>query len=342
MSRPAVVTGAGAVTGLGGGNALWARYRDGERAARQVPSAFLDVLPEALRTRAARSERVTQLAFAAAAPALAGAGLTAGDAAVRTDVGIVLGTGFGCFLTNAAYQRRLLEGGVAAASPRLFAATVSNAAAGELGIAWRLGGPAVTLTAGAAAGLVALGHALDLLAARAATALLAGGVDALGDDLVAWLVDGGLDPGLPPGEAAALLVLERPDAARARGVPVLATLAGHAAGFAPPGQLETALAGTIAAALAAAGRDAAAVDVVVSPGVSGDAALARALRAVFGTRPPRVLAPKDAFGETFGAAGPLGLLAALAEVPRGAAVLALDACDSGHLAAVVAVAGAPA
>jgi hypothetical protein len=48
------------------------------------------------------------------------------------------------------------------------------------------------------------------------------------------------------------------------------------------------------------------------------------------------LAPKDTSGEAFGAAGPLGLLAALAAVAPGAAVVALDVCATGHVAALVA------
>src|SRR4029453_14865848 len=133
-----------------------------------VPGSELDgalrVLPEAIRTRAVRAERVTQLALAASGLALERAGRAAPDDAPRPGHGIVLGTAFGCFLTNAAYQRRIAMEGVRVASPRLFAATVSNAAAGEIGIAYRLGGPAVTVSAGAAAGLVAIGHAMDLVA----------------------------------------------------------------------------------------------------------------------------------------------------------------------------------
>ena len=85
--------------------------------------------------------------------------------------------------------------GTRAASPRLFAATVSNAAAGEVGIGYRLGGPAVTLTAGAAAGLLAIGHAADLIAGGRARVMVAGGMDATGPALERWLADGGLPRG---------------------------------------------------------------------------------------------------------------------------------------------------
>src|SRR5439155_1231844 len=87
---------------------------------------------------------------------------------------------------NAAYQRRLAAEGPAGASPRLFAATVSNAAAGELAIAYRLAGPAVTVTAGGASGLAALGEAIELIRAGRADVVVAGGVDALGGAVADW------------------------------------------------------------------------------------------------------------------------------------------------------------
>src|SRR5262249_11089239 len=155
--------------------------------------------PEAVQARAARSERITALTLAAAGAALAAARLVPnGSTAPNPRAGVVLGTAFGCFLSNAAYQQRFVEGGPAAASPRIFAATVSHAAAGELAIASRLAGPGGTLTAGAASGLAALGHASDLLRAGRADALVAGGVDALGGPLTRWLAAGGLAAGRPP------------------------------------------------------------------------------------------------------------------------------------------------
>src|SRR4030095_8234517 len=127
----------------------------------------------------------------------------------RPGHGIVLGTAFGCFLTNAAYQRRIATEGVRVASPRLFAATVSNAAAGEIGIAYRLGGPAVTVSAGAAAGLVAIGHAMDLMASGRADLVGTGGTDAAWPSLERWLADAGLTIGEGPiRDAAAIVVLE--------------------------------------------------------------------------------------------------------------------------------------
>src|SRR4030095_11652984 len=104
----------------------------------------LDALPEAVRVRAVRAEQVTQLALVAAGGALAQAGYVELGGAPRPRFGVALGTAFGCFLTNASYQHRVAADGARAASPRLFAATVSEPRAGEGGIGHTPRGPAVT------------------------------------------------------------------------------------------------------------------------------------------------------------------------------------------------------
>ena len=92
-----------------------------------VTAPSLDALPEAVRPRAARAERVSQLALAAADAALLDAGLHLVDGEPRAGIGVVLGTAFGCFLTNAAYQHRVATGG----PPRRYATPTSPAAAFE-------------------------------------------------------------------------------------------------------------------------------------------------------------------------------------------------------------------
>jgi 3-oxoacyl-[acyl-carrier-protein] synthase II len=302
-------------------------------------AAGIEGLPAPVRSRAARAERLAQLALAAGVEALAAAGLAVFDGPPRPDVGVVLGTAFGCFLTNAAYQRRLAVAGPAAASPRLFAATVSNAAAGELAIACRLGGPAVTLSAGAASGLVALGHAAELLGAGAATALVAGGMDAVAEALEAWVRAGGYDAGRPLAEAAAALVLEPAAQAVARRASILGTVRGSASGFEPDWAAADAGASIVAAvrrALQQARVDGEAATVVVSGAPPALACIEqRALVAALGRPPRRSLAPKDVRGETLGAAGVLGVLAALGTLAPGEAGLVLDVCASGHVAALV-------
>jgi 3-oxoacyl-[acyl-carrier-protein] synthase II len=265
-----------------------------------VRAPALDVLQESVRTRASRAERVTQLALSAAGAALAMAGLAVTEGDPRSRLGIVFGTAFGCLLTNAAYQRRFAEGGAPAASPRLFAATVSNAAAGEVAIAYRLGGPSITLTAGRVSGLVAIAHAVDLLEAGQADAVLAGGIDAMGEPLERWMADAGWS-GVPAGEGAALLVLERMDPARARSARVLGTVCGARIGFAPGGE-EAPVRDLVAAALADAGA-AAAIPPVVAGCLAAD--------------------------------GPMNVAIALEQRAPGETVVVSDVCNTGHMAAVV-------
>jgi 3-oxoacyl-[acyl-carrier-protein] synthase II len=299
----------------------------------------LDALPASVRSRAARAERFAQLALAAGAGALAAAGLARFEGAPRPDLGVVLGTAFGCFLTNAAYQRRLALAGPTGASPRLFAATVSNAAAGELAIACRLGGPAITLSAGAASGLLALGQAAELLEAGAATAMVAGGMDAVAEPLAAWARAGGFDAGRPLAEAGAMVVLEPSARAAARGASILGTVCGSASGFEPDwdsAEASAGLAAVVRAALAQAGVDAGELALVVSGAPPPLAQLERrALVAALGESPRQTLHPKDSPGETLGAAGVLGVLAGLAALAPRERALVLDVCPSGHVAALV-------
>jgi 3-oxoacyl-[acyl-carrier-protein] synthase II len=137
---------------------------------------------------------------------------------------------------------------------------------------------------------------------------------------------GGLDPGAPPSEAAAFVVLETASAARRRGASILGTIAGYALGF-------EAGAALVAGALA---------DADVAPADVARCVLASSAAAALISAGEGCTALAASFGETFGAAGPLGLLAGLAAASPGSALLVVDACASGHAAALVARAGAAA
>jgi acetyl-CoA acetyltransferase len=295
-----------------------------------VPGEELDAalarLPAALQGRAYRAERVTQLALAAAGAALAEANLCTVEGPPRPGMGIALGTAFGCFLTNAAYQRRLAVGGARVASPRLFAATVSNAAAGEVSIGCRLGGPAVTLTAGAAAGLFAIGHAADLVGSGRAEAMLAGGMDACGGELEGWIGKGGLPTGGAPIRDAAVAVVLQPQwAGRAR-----ALVLGHGEGLVAGGAGATA---AVRQALDDAGIAPGEVAAVALAGAADDAALSRFLE---GVKTDRVISIRARVEEGLAAGGPRALLELLAAAPVGAPAVVIQACPSGHVAVVVA------
>jgi 3-oxoacyl-[acyl-carrier-protein] synthase II len=241
-------------------------------------------------------------------------------------VGLSFGTGLGCLLTNEEYNRKIVEQGPAMASPRLFAYTVSSAAAGEVSIALGITGPNLTAHMGFAAGLGAVGYGFDLIQMGKADVVLAGGADAVGAALVQGLRDMRLlktadcarpfvdaTPGVWPAEAAVVAVLERSDRARERGAPCWGTVLGYAAGFEPTlasrdGEV-TGVEATLRRALRLSAVEAEEVALIVASahGTPTDQVERRALERTFANTAPIVLAPKARMGDSFGASGPLGL-----------------------------------
>ena len=361
-----MITGIGVVSPLGCSVAeLTRRFAAGERAVTvldvaEVDGAHgavvaeipLDGAPPPVQRRLGRFDRISRLFLAASCLAVDAAALDM-SAEDGERVGVSFGTGLGCLLTNAAYNQRLVEAGPAAASPQLFAYTVSSAAAGEVSIALGVRGANVTMHAGLAAGLAAIGYGVDLIRLGKADVVLAGGADALGPALLqgleamALLKRGAATPfvdavpGVVPGEAAVIVVLESAAHAAARGARVWAAIEGHAAGFEPtltrPDRTSAGIESTLRRALGAAGRSGSGVDVVLcsAHGTPVDAVEQAALAALCGGASPLplVLAPKAAVGECFGASGPLGLALAvgLCAAPPAAVAegLALEVTENG-------------
>ncbi len=283
MNDAVLVTGIGVLSPLATSAAeLAARVAAGDSALTPLPgwdgalgATFdeipLDAVPAEARVRSGRLDRLCRLFLAATYLAVDDARLQI-DAAAAERVGLVFGTGLGCLLTNAEYNEKLLRGGPAAASPRLFAYTVSSAAAGEVSIALGITGQNVTLHQGMAAGLGAIGYGYDMIRSGKADVVIAAGADALGPALIQGLDSLGelrrdarpaasgaatgwkpVKPagpassrsertptrmpdragGICPSEGAAALVLERAGHARARGAYVWGRITGYAAGFEP-------------------------------------------------------------------------------------------------------------
>jgi 3-oxoacyl-[acyl-carrier-protein] synthase II len=343
MTGGVLITGIGVVSPLAVAvTDLAARVAAGESALAPLPGfdgAYgaslrdlpLAAIPAESRARMGRLDRLCRLFLAAAYLAVEDARLEIR----QTDadrVGLSFGTGLGCLLTNAEYNEKLGRSGPAAASPRLFAYTVSSAAAGEVSIALGIKGVNVTVHQGFAAGVGAIGYAYDLIRTGKADVVVAGGADALGDALVQGLADMRLlkrragaapfhdrVPGICPSEGAGVLVLEGAAHARARGAHSWGRIAGYAAGFEPTlthrDRESTALVETMRSAIERSGYTQADVDVVVSSAhaTAVDDIEHDALAAVFnGGQSPAVLAPKAAWGECFAAHGALSVALAAA------------------------------
>lgn len=183
--------------------------------------------------RLGRMDRSSQHFLLAGWQALTAAGLSANQ---RKHTGLVLGTRFGCLLVNEAYHRGLLLKGYRLASPLLFGYTVPSAPAGELSIAMGLEGPNLTVMDGDASGGSAVARGAAWIRHGRVDRVVAGGCDTQGPWLAQELHDAGVRDGdaSVPAEAAAVLVLEAAQTARARGARVLGVVHGAREGFGDP------------------------------------------------------------------------------------------------------------
>jgi 3-oxoacyl-[acyl-carrier-protein] synthase II len=189
------------------------------------------IAPAAMR----RMPRLSQLTVVAARQAL-------GQARAPYDpsrVGVVLGTGLGTLDETMSFVKGFVQDGPEAASPMTFPVSVMNAAAGQLALECGLRGVNSTVNHRDHSSLSALSMACDLLELGRADALLVGGVDELSLPVHhAYMKMGGVSrtgmrpydlgrDGLVPGEASALVLLEREADARARSARIRAIVAGR-------------------------------------------------------------------------------------------------------------------
>jgi 3-oxoacyl-(acyl-carrier-protein) synthase len=215
-------------------------------------------------------------------------------------------------------------------NPAKFPNTVANSASGYVSIWEDVRALNVSVSDGNCGALDAVACGDIYLDTGRAEALLVGGAEAMSEALfLAFHKLGALtkkDPssgvhGAPLGEGAVLLAVEPLAHAAARGATVRAEITGYGTAFLPPDNEASlihpsteAVERAMRAALADAGLRPSDVDVVASS-VSGlapfDRAELEAIGRVFGDT-PCVAAPKAVLGETLGAAGGMGMAAALA------------------------------
>jgi 3-oxoacyl-[acyl-carrier-protein] synthase II len=254
-----VITGIGLVSPIGiGHEAAWAAACAGRSGAGpitrfdardlavKIACEVPDFRPEEFMDHrtARRTDRFAQLAVAAGRLALADAGLSVSGDGVR--VGAVVASGVGGAETRESAHARLLRDGPERVPPLTIPATTLNMAAAQVSIALGLRGPILCVMTACAAGAQAIGDAAEMIRRGAADVMLAGGAEApitpfwvAGFDAMRVLSRGNEDParaarpfdrsrdGFVIGEAGAIVVLERLDAARARGAEVIAEVAGY-------------------------------------------------------------------------------------------------------------------
>jgi 3-oxoacyl-[acyl-carrier-protein] synthase II len=343
-STDVVVTGLGATTPLGGDVAsTWEALLAGRSGVSRITEDWVKDYPAQLvarlaedpteqidRVRARRLDRSQQVAVIAAEEAWRDSG--AGDAGVDPlRIAVVIGTGIGGALTLLGQDDVLEEKGPKRVSPFTIPMLMPNGPAAAVGLAVGAKGGVHAPVSACASGAEAIRWGLDLLRFDRADVVLVGGTEACVHPLpmagfaamramstrndeperASRPFDKARD-GFVLGEGAACLVLERADAAKARGARVHARLAGAAGtadGYdlvAPHPEGEGA-ARAITAALRDAGLTPADVQHVNAHATStpvGDTAEAAAIRSSLGEH-VLVSATKSQTGHLLGAAGAL-------------------------------------
>ncbi|MFJ3159865.1 beta-ketoacyl-[acyl-carrier-protein] synthase family protein [Streptomyces kanasensis] len=351
MIRDVAVTGIGLVTPAGvGADATWRGVCSGRSFAvagdpvlAGLPVDFscrvgdFDADDHLPRRTARRTDTFIHFALAAAQEATVDAGLTPG-AAEPTRIGVVLGVGSNSLLEYGRVLRHLRNAEHHLVSPFALPRSVPSMAAGEVAAHLDCRGPNFTVSSACSSGGQAIGIARDLIRSGTCDVVLAGGAESGRSPLSAIsfarlgaLSTRGHDPagasrpfdrdrdGLVLSEGAAVLVLERPGHARARGAALHGVVAGYGASadaYHPvhPHPDGRGLGQAIGTALADARMTPTDIDHVTAHATStpaGDLAEARALTQVFDAAPPPVTALKSSLGHAMGAASAIQVACAL-------------------------------
>jgi 3-oxoacyl-[acyl-carrier-protein] synthase II len=347
MSTPTadvVVTGMGATTPLGGDvSSTWEALLAGRSGVTRITDDWVKDFPAQLvarlavdpaeqidRVRARRLDRSQQVAVIAAEEAWRDA--AGADAGVDPErIAVVFGTGIGGALTLLGQDDVLEQKGPKRVSPHTIPMLMPNGPAAAVGLAVGAQAGVHAPVSACASGAEAIRWGLDLLRFDRADMVVVGGTEACvhplpmagfaamramstrndEPDRASRPFDKGRD-GFVLAEGAAALVLERADAAKARGAKVYARLAGAGAtadgyDLVAPHPEGAGGARAMAAAIKDAGLTAADIGHVNAHATStpmGDTAEATAIHATIGDH-PLVTATKGQTGHLLGAAGAL-------------------------------------
>ncbi len=282
-------------------------------------------------------DRFTQFTLVAAGEAVADAGLDFADGLGR-ETAVIIGSGIGGISTLDAAFERLYGQGIPRTHPLTVPRLMMSAATSHVTMAHGITGPAFAVSSACSSANHAIGEAFRMVRHGLVKAAVAGGSEACitVGALKAWealrvMATDTCRPfsrgrkGMVLGEGAGVFVLESMDAARARGAPIHAELAGFGMS-ADAGDIvfpsEDGAAAAVAGALADAGLNTDEVDYVNAHGTgtaANDVTETRALRRVFGTHADRlaVSSTKSMHGHALGGAGALELVAAIMAVRDG-------------------------
>lgn len=256
-----VVTGLGAVTPIGIGkenfwNALLAGQNgigkitgfDDAQVSVQIAGEVQDFDPAQFidKKELKRMDRFTQFALAAARLAIEDAKLDLEK--IDSDrAGVFVGTGIGGMDTLHNQYEKLFGKGASRISPFFIPMAITNMAAGNVAIAYKLNGPCECIVTACASGTNAIGDAFHLIQRGDADLMLAGGTEAAISPagvagfaaMKALCSDHNDDPahasrpfdknrsGFVMGEGAGIILLEELEHAKARGAHIYAEIVGY-------------------------------------------------------------------------------------------------------------------
>jgi 3-oxoacyl-[acyl-carrier-protein] synthase II len=245
-SEPIFITACGVVSSLGIGiEALVAGVNRGQTGLRTVSIPGLPPLSAGMvdengvetfdrRLDLRHMDRSSRWATVAARLAIRESGLSERPSALAK-LGLFLNLSAGPSWAESEFLTSFLSNNRQVSQLTAFPYIVPSSVAGNVCRALGLSGHNLTLSAGPGAGLLGLGPAIAALRCGHAEAILCGAVDELSERILTDRFMAGLSSGndaLPPGEGAAVLLLETARHAAARGARPLAEVlgAGYAAG----------------------------------------------------------------------------------------------------------------
>ncbi len=354
-----VVTGLGALTPLGNdAETFWTNLIEGESGAGPIthfdPSDFpvkfacevkdFDPTRWLERRKARKMDRFAQMIVGAARMAEEDAGIEIGDG---SDIGASVATGIGGLESFQELVGALMERGPDRVNPQTIPAIIPNMGAAWVSMELGTRGPLNSQCTACAASNMAVGDAVDAIRLGRAEVMLAGGTEAgitpagiAGFGAMRALSRRNDEPerasrpfdlerdGFVMGEAAAILVLEDLERAKARGAKIYAEIAGYglssdAQHVTEPDPTGRHPARAMRMALDDAGMTPDDVGYVNAHGTStplGDASETRVIKLAFGEEGARrtpVSSTKGATGHCLGASGAIESIACIFAVERG-------------------------
>ena len=338
--RRVVVTGLGAVSSVGVGAAEFtAAIRAGRTGTApiesfdtdgfpyQVAGEVRDFQPEKLLAHINPDQwgRSSLLAASAGRLAVEDARIDP-ETLVRTRCGAIMGTTSGESAVVEELTEQWVNGGLDNLDPGLVPQTPANQIANAVNSELGLRGEAQTIPTACSASNYALGYAYDLVRTGEAEAMLAGGADSVnrythaGFYRLGALAEDTCKPfdvdrsGIITAEGGVALLLEPLDAAVERGARVYAEMLGYGINCDAKHMVQpdsARIAECIQIAHRNAGVEPSQIDYICAHGTgtpTNDATEVRAVRQVFGDRPPPISSIKSMIGHTMGAASGFGAL----------------------------------